>query len=397
MDLEFTTDQDELRDGVRAMLARECPMSLVREVVEKGTTPDALWSQMVELGWPALTVPEAAGGLGLGAVELAVVVEELGRVLAPGPFLPTVTQFVPVVAEAGTPEQQERFLGGIAAGELTGTLALVEESGSVDAGHVTTTATRTATASCSTARRRRSSRRRRSTRSRSIARTPGTRGDDGVGAFVVSRADVRTRPDRRTRRDPAARPRRARRRPDRRRPRARRAGAGDGGGGSRAVEEATTALAVEIVGAAQPIFDITLAYAKQREQFGVPIGSFQAIKHKFADMLVALERARATGYFAALTIAEDDDRRALATSTAKAAAGDCAALLAKEGIQIHGGIGYTWEHDMHLYVRRVKSSALLFGNAAQHRARIADLSASERVAASAAAGRTRRGPESPHE
>ena len=136
---------------------------------------------------------------------------------------------------------------------------------------------------------------------------------------------------------------------------------------------ATTALAVETVGAAQTIFDVTLAYAKQREQFGVPIGSFQAIKHKFADMLIALERARATGYFAALTIAEDDDRRALATSTAKAAAGDCAALLAKEGIQIHGGIGYTWEHDMHLYVRRVKSSALLFGNAAQHRARVADL------------------------
>ena len=112
---------------------------------------------------------------------------------------------------------------------------------------------------------------------------------------------------------------------------------------------------VEIVGTCQTIFDITLDYAKQREQFGVPIGSFQAIKHKFADMLVALERARAIGYFAALTIAEDDERRAIATSVAKAAAGDCERLIAKEGIQIHGGIGYTWEHDMHLYVRRVKS------------------------------------------
>jgi alkylation response protein AidB-like acyl-CoA dehydrogenase len=141
----------------------------------------------------------------------------------------------------------------------------------------------------------------------------------------------------------------------------------------RAVEVAVTALAMETVGAAQAIFDVTLDYAKQREQFGVPIGSFQAIKHKFADMLVALERARATSYFAALTIAEDEDRRSLAASMAKAAAGDCAALLAKEGIQIHGGIGYTWEHDMHLYVRRVKSNAQLFGNAAQHRARVADL------------------------
>jgi len=371
--LEFTSEQEELRDGVRAMLARECPMSLVREVVEKGTTPDALWGQMVELGWPALTVPERAGGLGMGTVELAVVVEELGRVLAPGPFVPTVTQFAPVVAEAGSPEQQERFLGGIAAGELTGTLALVEESGSVDAGHVTTTATpdgdgfvlegaKETVVDASTA-----------DEIAVIARTPGTRGDDGVGAFVVSRADVRLDPIEAL--DPT-------------RPLARvaldgvRIGAdralGDPGPVTaaavrRAVEVATTALAVETVGAAQAIFDITLAYAKQREQFGAPIGSFQAIKHKFADMLVALERARATSYFAALTIAEDDGRRALATSTAKAAAGDCAALLAKEGIQIHGGIGYTWEHDMHLYVRRVKSSSLLFGNAAQHRARVADL------------------------
>ena len=373
MHLEFTTEQDELRDGVRAMLARECPMSLVREVVEKGTTPDALWSQMVELVWPALTVPVPAGGLGMGTVELAVVVEELGRVLAPGPFVPTVTQFAPVVAEAGSPEQQERFLGGIAAGELTGTLALVEKSGSIDAGHVTTTATpdgdgfvlecaKEMVVEASTA-----------DEIAVIARTPGTHGDDGVGAFVVSRADVRLAPV-----DAL----------DATRPLARvaldgvRIGAdralGDPGPAiaaavRRAVEVAATALAVETVGAAQAIFDITLAYAKQREQFGAPIGSFQAIKHKFADMLVALERARATSYFAALTIAEDDGRRALATSTAKAAAGDCAALLAKEGIQIHGGIGYTWEHDMHLYVRRVKSSSLLFGNAAQHRARVADL------------------------
>ena len=119
---------------------------------------------------------------------------------------------------------------------------------------------------------------------------------------------------------------------------------------------------VETVGTAQTIFDITLEYAKQRVQFGVPIGSFQAIKHKFADMLIALERARSTGYFAALTIAEDDGRRTTGASRSpRPPPGDCQRLLAKEGIQIHGGIGYTWEHDMHLYVRRVKSSALLFG------------------------------------
>ncbi len=373
MHLEFTAEQDELRDGVRAMLARECPIALVREVVEKGTTPDDLWAQMVELGWPALTVPERAGGLGMGTVELAVVVEELGRVLAPGPFVPTVTEFAPVVAEAGSAEQQERFLGAVAAGEMTGTLALVEDNGSIDTGRIASIAsadgdgfvlggTKAAVLEAATA-----------DEIAVVARRRGTDGDDGVGAFVGPRADVGVEPVEAF---------------DASRPLARitldgvRVGAdrvlGEPGPATaaavrRAVEVAATALAVETVGAAQAIFDITLAYAKQREQFGVPIGSFQAIKHKFADMLVALERARATSYFAALTIAEDDDRRSLATSMAKAAAADCAASLAKEGIQIHGGIGYTWEHDMHLYVRRVKSNSVLFGNAGQHRARVADL------------------------
>ena len=373
MHLEFTPDQDELRDGVRTVLTGECPMSLVREVVEKGTTADALWSRMVGLGWPALTVPESAGGLGMGAVELAVVVEELGRAVAPGPFVPTVTQFAPVVAEAGSAEQQQRFLGAVAAGECTGTLALVEASGAVDPARVTATAepdgtgfalrgTKTMVAEAATA-----------DEIVVVARRPGTDGDDGVGAFVVPRGDVDvepvatldgSRPLARVTLDGA------RTGPDR--------VLGETGPATaaairRAVEFAVTMLAIETVGTGQTIFDVTLEYAKQREQFGVPIGSFQAIKHKFADMLVSLERARATSYFAALTIAEDDDRRALAASMAKAAAGDCAGRLAKEGIQIHGGIGYTWEHDMHLYVRRVKSNSALLGNAAQHRARVADL------------------------
>jgi alkylation response protein AidB-like acyl-CoA dehydrogenase len=146
---------------------------------------------------------------------------------------------------------------------------------------------------------------------------------------------------------------------------------GDGVG--RALLEATVAIAMETVGVAQSVFDVTLEYAKQREQFGVPIGSFQAIKHKFADMLVALERARALCYLGALCVAEADDRAPTAVSAAKAAAGDCQRLLAKEGIQLHGGIGFTWEHDMHLYAKRLKANEASFGTAAWHRARIADL------------------------
>jgi alkylation response protein AidB-like acyl-CoA dehydrogenase len=206
-----------------------------------------------------------------------------------------------------------------------------------------------------------------------VARLSGTQGDDGVGAFVVPRDALALDPVATL--DPSRRL--ARLTLDGVRVGVDRClgepGRATSGALRRAVEVATAALALEMVGTCQAIFDVTLEYAKQREQFGVPIGSFQAIKHKFADMLVALERARATGYFAALTIAEDDDRRALAVSTAKAAAGDCARLIAKEGIQIHGGIGYTWEHDMHLYVRRVKAGAALFGTAPQHRARVADL------------------------
>jgi len=371
--LEFTPEQDELRDGVRTVLTGECPMSLVREVVEKGATADALWSRMVALGWPALTVPESAGGLGMGAVELAVVIEELGRAVAPGPFVPTVTQFAPVVAEAGTGEQQQALLGAVGAGELTGTLALVESSGDLEPAHVTATADPDGTGFVLHGAKSMVVEATAADQIAVVARVRGTDGDDGVGAFVVPRVEVGVEPVEAL---------------DASRPLARltldgvrvdgdrvlgEPGPGSAAAIRRAVEVAVTALAVEIVGAAQAIFDVTLDYAKQREQFGVPIGSFQAIKHKFADMLVALERARATSYFAALTIAEDDERRSLAASMAKAAAGDCAALLAKEGIQIHGGIGYTWEHDMHLYVRRVKSNATLFGNAAQHRARVADL------------------------
>ncbi|MGQ0802860.1 MAG: acyl-CoA dehydrogenase family protein [Actinomycetota bacterium] len=373
MELEFSEEQDELRDSVRAVLARECPMSVVRDVVEKDIAPDALWAQMVALGWPALTVGEEAGGLGLGMVELAVVLEELGRVLAPGPFLPTVTQFAPAVRAAGSAEQRTHLLGHVAEGELTGALAITEPGGSYDPARVTATATpdsdgfvlagtKDAVMGAASA-----------DAVVVVARLAGTEGDEGVGAFVVPREQLTVVPVEsldlirglaRIILDGA------RVAPDR--------VLGEPGPATaaalrRAVEEATAALALETVGTCQAIFDVTLDYAKQREQFGVPIGSFQAIKHKFADMLIALERARATGYFAALTIAEDDDRRSLAVASAKATAGECARLLAKEGIQIHGGIGYTWEHDMHLYVRRVRAGAALFGTAADHRGRVADL------------------------
>jgi alkylation response protein AidB-like acyl-CoA dehydrogenase len=372
MELEFTPDQEELRDSVRAVLERECPIGFVRSVVEDGAAPDALWKQMVELGWPALTVPEDQGGLGLGCVELAVVVEELGRAVAPGPFVATVGLFLPAVQATADAAQMERLLPGIAEGSLTGALALSEAAGGADPATVRAEAvrrgagwelsgTKTAVLDGDTA-----------DELLVVAREPGTEGDDGVVAALVPRAAVTVTPEapldatrglvhvtldqvlvdsERVLGQPGPVTAHALR---------------------GAVEAGAVALAVEIVGTCQAIFDVTLEYAKQREQFGVPIGSFQAIKHKFADLLVSLERARATSYFAALCIAEDDPRRSIAASTAKAAAGDCQQLLTKEGIQIHGGIGYTWEHDMHLYVRRAKTDGALLGNTHEHRTRIAD-------------------------
>ena len=373
MELEFSTDQDELRDSIRAVLGKESPVSLARAVVERDEHPDALLATMVELGWPALTIAEAFGGIGLGVLELAILAEELGRVIAPGPLLPTVSQFVPAVREAGTAAQQERFLGAVAAGTLTGSLAIAEETGSFDPADAGATVVLAGDGAVLSGTKRYVVEGDAVDELVVVARVADRPGADGVRAVVVPVAETRTT---RVHAFDASRRlvhveldgvRVARDRvlgdPD----------ASAAPALRRALEEATVSLVLEMVGTAQTIFDTTLGYAKQREQFGVPVGSFQAIKHKFADMLVSLERARSLGYFAALTIAEDDPRRTSATSVAKAAAGDCQRLLAKEGIQIHGGIGYTWEHDMQLLVKRLKSGEPLFGTSTWHRARIADL------------------------
>ena len=378
MELDFDSDQEALRDSVRAFLAVECPIAAVREIVETRIAggqiePTVLHTKMSDLGWPALTVPEAAGGLGLGAIELALVAEELGRAVAPGPLFSTLTQFVPVVAELGSPDQLLALLGPVATGESSGTLAIAEATGSVDPAMTTAIATPSSTGFIITGTKHLVMEPATDGSIVVIARLPDTEGDDGVGAFVVPVADMRIDPIDSV--DPS------------RRLATVAFDAVDVGGDHtladpgpetaavlrRSVQAATVGLALDAVGAAQQLFDISLEYVKQREQFGVPIGSFQAIKHKFADMLILLERARALGYFAALTIAEDDPRRALATAMAKAAAGDAVSRIAKEAIQVHGGIGYTWESDVHLYVRRIESDAVLFGTAQQHRQTIADL------------------------
>jgi alkylation response protein AidB-like acyl-CoA dehydrogenase len=369
MELDFTDDQEALRDAIRSVLVKESPVSLAREVVERGTRPDALWSTFVALGWPALTISETEGGIGLGPIEATILAEELGRQITPGPLLSTVTQFVPAMRETGTDEQRARWLGAVTAGELSGTLAITDPNGAVDPARTAVTLRHDGAQAVLSGEKRYVIEPDTVDEIIVVARDANAT-DDGIRAVVVPAADVRVTPVHAfdgSRRLGHVRLDGVRVGTDR----VLGAGRSSTEGIRRAVEEATVALALEMVGTAQTLFDTTLEYAKQRVQFGVPIGSFQATKHKFADMLIALERARSTGYFAALTIAEDDARRTMAASVAKAAAGDCQRMLAKEGIQVHGGIGYTWEHDVHLYVKRIKSSEQLFGTSGFHRAQLA--------------------------
>ncbi|MFL6239856.1 MAG: acyl-CoA dehydrogenase family protein [Actinomycetes bacterium] len=353
MDLEFTAEQEALRAGARELLEGECPSSAVRDLVDNGRVPEKLWPAQVEGGWSALALPEAVGGLGLGAVEVAVVAEEAGRAIAPGPWLATVTQYAAVVAATATGGQLTDLLTPIVEGTGTGALALAEDLTGNPPMPPQTTATDGRLSGTK------------------HAVVDGATADRivvvaGNGLFIVDRADVRVEPVATV---------------DRTRPWARihldntPAEAIDTGPEQieQGLQLAVVALAAETVGACVAIVDRTIEYAKQREQFGVPIGSFQAIKHKLADDYLAVERARASVYFAALTIAEDDERRRLATAMAKVAAGDCERRVVGDAVQTHGGIGYTWEHDLQMWVKRAMANGALLGTAGWHRARLADL------------------------
>jgi alkylation response protein AidB-like acyl-CoA dehydrogenase len=370
MDLEFSEDEAALRDNVRAVLAGICPPAAVRAVFEGKGDPASVWSRMVELDWPGLGIPEEAGGLGMGYVAVALVAEELGRAVAPGAFLATVTQFAPAVRELAGPAD---LLARVAAGEVTGTVALAEEGGWEPAA-VAATARETAEGWLLAGAKRAVLDGAQAGEVLVVARAEGTAGLEGLGAFLVegSRLDATPRPvidptlplaDLAL--DGVVVP------PDR-------VLAPPGAPGvaealERAGQEATVALAASTVGACRVVFERTVDYAKVREQYGRPIGSFQALKHRMADMFLAVERATALCYFAALTIAEEDPRRAQAASMAKAAAGECQDLVARDGLQLHGGIGVTWENDLHFPVKRAITGDTLYGNAVHHRARLAQM------------------------
>ena len=366
MEFEFTDDQMELQRAVQDVLDAEAPPELARAVADGQPGAEKFWKTLVGLEWPAMALPEEAGGLGYGWVELAIVLEELGRHAAPGPFVATVTQFASLVAEAAGQGQAAELLAPVASGRTTGTVAVDEGTGTWDPADVRATARRDgdelvlsgtkhyvvngATADEIAVAVRLDGDLR-------VVLVPGSSVqalevvpiDPGVRHATITLDGVRV-------------------------PASRLLGDGDATGAvCRALEESVTAIAAVTVGACQRIFDIINAYAKERIQFGVPIGSFQAVKHKLADMYRDIERARVLVYYAALTLAEDHPDRTLAASMAKAAAGEAQRRCVQDGLQLAGGIGYTWEHDLHLFLRRAKVGELHFGSASHHRRQVARL------------------------
>jgi alkylation response protein AidB-like acyl-CoA dehydrogenase len=375
MNFGFNDEQELLRSTARKFFENECGSDTVRRLMEtpEGISPD-LWTKLAEQGWLGLVYPEAYDGMGLGLVDLVVLMEEMGRAVVPGPYFSAVLLGGLAIAEAGSEAQKKEWLPKIAAGDRRVALAWMEPSAQLGPAGVTLTAVEkggrytlsgtklfvhdahTADALVVAARTR-----------------PGA-GADGVSLFLlpkgtrglevtvlptmdqtrklceVSLSDVSVGAD---------------------------ALLGAAGAGwtplARVLDRATVALCAEMCGGAQKVLDMTVEYAKIRQAFGRPIGSYQGVKHRAADMLVDVENSKSITYYAAWALDEGAAEAPLAVSMAKAYVSDAYRRVAAAGIQLHGGIGFTWEHDLHLYFKRAKGSEFTFGDATHHRERVAQL------------------------
>ncbi|MDA8071160.1 MAG: acyl-CoA/acyl-ACP dehydrogenase [Actinomycetota bacterium] len=362
MNFAFSEEQEELRRSVRRFLADRSPMAEVRRLMETTDGFDRpVWAQMAnQLGLQSLVVPEAYGGAGFGFVELAVVLEETGAALLGAPLFATVALATTALMASGDEAAMADLLPGIAAGETIATVALTEDSGRWDLDGVSLAATardgrwvldghkmfvldgHVADLILVAAR---------TERGMSLFAVEGTA--DGLTRTPLPTMD-QTR--KQARLELASTPGRL--------------VGEDGGAGpvlARMLDLAAVALAAEQVGGAQRCLDMAVDYAKNRIQFGRPIGSFQAIKHKCADMLLQVESAKSAAYYGAWAAADGSDELPVVASLAKSYCSEAYFHCAAENIQIHGGIGFTWEHDAHLYFKRAKSSELLLGDPAYHR------------------------------
>jgi len=362
MNFAFSEDQEELRAGIRRFLEQKSPEAEVRRLMEttEGYDP-GVWSQMSDqLGLQAIAIPEAFGGQGFGFVELGIVLEEMGRALLCAPYFSSVVLAASLLLVSGDEGAQAEHLPGIASGETIATVALTEDAGRWDEPGITLQATRTGAGFLLDG-------------SKTyvldghiadLILVPA-RTDAGVSVFAVAgAAEGLTRTPLLTMDQT---------RKQGRLELAEVAGTlvGDEGGGwpilAKTLDLAAVGLANEQVGGAQRVLEMSVQYAKDRIQFGRPIGSFQAIKHKCADMLLEVESAKSAAYYGSSCVADEDDELPVAASLAKAYCSDAYFSAAAENIQIHGGIGFTWEHPAHLYFKRAKTSQLLLGDPTYHR------------------------------
>jgi alkylation response protein AidB-like acyl-CoA dehydrogenase len=374
MDFAFTEEQEALRRTVRQLLAT---VSTSRDVRAAMAT-EAGWDERVwarlggELGLTALLIPEAYGGAGLGHVELCAVMEEMGRALLCAPFLSTVALGAVALLRAGSEEQKQRWLPGIAAGATRVALAVAEAGGRGEAGAVTAVAAREGAEYVLTGEKSFVVDGHTAELLLVAARAPGSAGDEGVSLFAVPGAADglarRVLPTLDMTRKLAEV-----RLAGVRVPVSHRLGAeGDAAAAlAHTLDLAAIALAAEQVGGAERCLEMAVEHAQVRRQFGRAIGSFQAIKHRCADMLVRVESARSASYHAGWAAAAEAPGLPVAAALAKAYASEAFFHCAAENIQIHGGIGFTWEHDAHLYFKRARAGQGMFGAPGEHRERVA--------------------------
>jgi alkylation response protein AidB-like acyl-CoA dehydrogenase len=328
---DFTDEQFQLRDAARDFFTGESPATHVRAMwdSETGRSPD-LWKKMAEIGFVGLTVPEEHGGLGMDEVDLVLILEEAGKVALPEPFLETTAVAAPTLVEAGTEAQRAEWLPRIAAGEAIVTIQLGQQKLVSDA-HVADLLI------CE--------------RDGQLHAVPKDKFNAVFqpsmdGARRVFTVEAETGDDTLM--------------------------TGGAEAAVKAFDRAAWATAAFLDGIAQTELDMTVAYIKERQQFGRPVGSFQAVKHKMAETLLVVESAKAAIWYAAYAISVDSPDRSTAVSVAKSYATDAEFKAKYEALQCHGGIGFTWEHDLHLWLKRGKALASAYGSARWHRDRLAE-------------------------
>jgi alkylation response protein AidB-like acyl-CoA dehydrogenase len=329
VNFDFTDDQQAIKRTATEMLAARFKPERVRELAEAGELDDGAWKEMSELGWAGIFIDEDHGGQGLGVVELVILMEELGYALAPVPFLSNAAAGL-ALQFAGSDEQKERWLPGIASGEARGTVGMVRDGEA------------------------------RLVPDADSAEVIVLIGPDG-STSVVPASDAEIEPLEtmdRTRRFARVR-----------------AEGGEPLAGDcfAAGDRIATALSAETVGVAQKAMEMAVDYARDRKQFGRPIGSYQAVSHRCAQMLLEVEGSRSAAYYAAWCADSEPDSLAAASSMAKAYSSDAGWRVCGSSLQVHGGIGFTWEHDLHFYLKRAKTNAILYGSASEHRERLAEL------------------------